>query len=156
MNGVNKAIILGRVGQDPEIRETNGMCMAQMSVATTERGYITKSGKEIPEKTEWHKVVFFGSLAKVVEKYIHKGSVIYVEGKIRYRSYEDKSGNRKYATEINADSIQMLDKHDTAQQRPSGGEFATALNNYLSEKENSSQRPSTESENTPEEGDLPF
>ena len=119
MNGVNKAILLGRVGQDPEINEFSGGKSAQMSIATTERGYKTKTGKEIPERTEWHRVVCFGALADIVSKYVQKGSSVYIEGKIRTRSYTDKAGVKKYTTEIHAEQIQLLDKRQETQTQSS-------------------------------------
>lgn len=110
MNGVNKAILLGRVGQDPEVNVFSGGKSAQFSVATTERGFKTRAGKEVKERTEWHRVVCFGQLAEVVEKYVTKGSSVYIEGKIRTKSFDDKNGQKRYITEIHADGIQMLDK----------------------------------------------
>lgn len=119
MNGINRVILLGRLGQEPETKEYSGGMSAQFNIATTERGFKTRTGKEIPERTEWHRVVCFGSLANIVSKYTHKGSTVYVEGKIRTRSYEDKSGIKRYVTEIHADSVQMVDrKEQNAAQTP--------------------------------------
>lgn len=108
MNGINKAIIVGYVGQEPRIQNfQSGGKAANFTVATTERGYTTKSGRQVAEQTEWHNIVCYGSLAGVVEKYIHKGTPVYIEGKLHTRSY-DQSGSKHYVTEINVDIMQML------------------------------------------------
>lgn len=104
---VNKCIVLGRVGKDPEIKQFDGGSKASFSVATTERGFKTKDGKEYPEKTEWHNIVCWKGLATIVEKYVKKGDLIYIEGKITTRSWES-DGKKHYMTEIVADNIELL------------------------------------------------
>ena len=106
---LNKVILVGNVGQDPQVRYfDNGNAVANFRLATTERGYRTQNGTEVPERTEWHNIVANRDRAQFVEKYIKKGSGIYVEGKLRYRDYEDKDGVRKYVTEIMADRIEFF------------------------------------------------
>ncbi len=106
---VNKVILIGNVGKDPEIRYfENDRAVANFPIATTERGFTTSSGQQIPERTEWHNVVVWGGLAKVVENYVKKGTQIYIEGKLRTRSWDDKDGNKRYTTEVYADNIQLL------------------------------------------------
>lgn len=106
---VNKVILIGNVGKDPEIKYfDNETAVANFPMATTERGYTTKSGVEVPEKTDWHNIVAWRGLAKVSENYIKKGTQIYVEGKLRTRNYDDQNGNKRYITEIVADVIQLL------------------------------------------------
>ncbi|MEG2574239.1 MAG: single-stranded DNA-binding protein [Bacteroides sp.] len=106
---VNKVILIGNAGKDPEIKHLDsGMCVANFSLATTDKSYTTRDGKTIPERTEWHNIVIWGKLAEVVEKYVHKGDKLYLEGKIRTRSYEDKDGAKRYVTEIFADMMEML------------------------------------------------
>jgi len=106
MRGVNKAIILGSVGKDPDMRSTaDGTQIANFSVATSE-SYKDKSGKKV-ENTEWHRVSAFGKLAEIIGQYVTKGSKVYIEGKIRTRSY-DKDGQKVYTTEIVASELQML------------------------------------------------
>lgn len=111
---VNKVIIIGHVGQDPEVRYTgnasSGAKVAQLRVATTEK-YKDKEGK-VQEVTEWHSVVLWRSLADVVEKYVKKGTQVYVEGKLQTRSWEDNAGAKKYATDIVAQSLQLLGKRE--------------------------------------------
>ena len=118
MNGVNRAIILGHVGADPRVVEfqNGGKCVLN-TVATTDRAYRTKDGHEVPEKTEWHNIVCRGSLAMVAQNYVRKGSAVYIEGKIRTRTYE-KGGTTRYVTEINADAMQLLDRKPEGAQRP--------------------------------------
>lgn len=105
---VNKAILVGNVGKDPEVRYLDsGVAVATITLATTERGYTLANGTTVPDRTEWHNIVAWRGLAEIAEKYIKKGSQIYVEGKISTRKWE-KDGIARYSTEIVAESIQML------------------------------------------------
>ena len=102
-------MLIGNVGKDPEVRYyEQDQAVAQIRLATTEKGYTLQNGTQIPDRTDWHNVVFYRGLAKVVEKYVHKGDKLYVEGRIRYRSYDDQKGIRQYVTEIYADNMEML------------------------------------------------
>jgi single-strand DNA-binding protein len=104
---LNKVMIIGNAGKDPEIRHLdNGVSVVTLPVATTER-YRDKNG-ETKEQTEWHNVVFWRQLAEFTEKYVKKGSQLFIEGRLRTRSWEDQSGNKKYVTEIVADNIRLL------------------------------------------------
>ena len=106
---VNKVILIGNVGKEPEIRYTdNHVAVAQFTLATTERGYTLQNGTQVPDRTEWHNIVLWRGLAEIVEKYVHKGDRLYIEGKIRTRSYDDQSGQRRYITEIVGDNMEML------------------------------------------------
>lgn len=106
---MNKALLIGNVGKDPEVRYyEQDQAVAQVVLATTERGYTLQNGTQVPDRTEWHNIVFYRGLAKVVEKYVRKGDKLYVEGKIRNRSYDDQKGVRRYVTEIVADNMEML------------------------------------------------
>lgn len=107
MAGINKVILVGNLGKDPEVRTfEGGKKVVQFSLATTE-SYKDKNGQRV-DQTEWHNIVFWGAIVDVIEKYLKKGSQIYVEGKIRTRSYEDKEGVKKYITEIIGDKMTML------------------------------------------------
>ena len=109
MATVNKAILLGYVGKDPDVRYVDqGVCVAQLRLATTERGYTLQNGTEVPDRTEWHNVIFWRKLGETVEKYVHKGDLIYVEGKIQTRSYDDRQGITRYITEIWAVRLDMF------------------------------------------------
>lgn len=107
MAGINKVILVGNLGKDPEVRAVGtDKKVASFSLATTE-SYKNKSGERV-EQTEWHNIVFWGPVADVIERYLRKGSQIYVEGKIRTRSYDDKDGVKKYITEILGETMTML------------------------------------------------
>ena len=105
---MQKFIAIGNVGQDPEVRLAGETKVATLSLATTERGYKLQNGTEVPDRTEWHNLVVWRGLADVVEKYVHKGDKLYVEGKVKTRSYDDKDGNKRYVTEIVVDNLEML------------------------------------------------
>lgn len=105
---LNKVILIGNVGKDPDIRYfDNGNAIANFSVATSERGYKLANGTEVPERTEWHNIVASRERAQFTEKYVKKGALVYVEGKIRTRNYDDKEGIKRYVTEILADRIEF-------------------------------------------------
>lgn len=106
---MNKAILIGNVGADPEVRYfEGGRAVAQVRLATTERGYTLQNGTQVPDRTEWHRVVMRNALAEIVEKYVHKGDKLYVEGKIFTRTYDDQTGVKRYVTEIYVDNMEML------------------------------------------------
>ena len=119
---LNNAQIMGFAGDEPKIIQAqNGNIIATISLATTEKGYTKQDGTQIPDKTEWHNVVCFGRLADVVHNYVHKGSSLYISGKLRTRSYDDRNGVKKYVTEIHADNLQMLDRRpDSSHQQQPG------------------------------------
>lgn len=107
MASINKVILVGNLGRDPEVRYMpSGDAVANITVATSNK-YKNKAG-ELVEETEWHRISFFGGLAEVVGKYLHKGSSVYVEGRIKTRKYTDKDGVEKYSTDIIASEMQML------------------------------------------------
>ena len=104
---INKAILIGYVGKDPDIRQAANTQVATFTLATTEKGYTLANGTDVPDRTEWHNIVAWRGLAELAEKWIKKGSQIYIEGKITTRSWE-KDGVTNYRTEIVADNIQLL------------------------------------------------
>lgn len=122
---VNKVILVGNVGKDPEVRYLDkNVAVANFPLATTERGYTTQSGTQVPERTEWHNIVAWRGLAELAEKYIQKGTQLYVEGKLQTRSWE-KDGIKRYTTDIVADTIQLLGKRpdkSEEQQTSTGGD----------------------------------
>ncbi len=105
---INKVILLGYAGKDPEVKEVAGTKVANLSLATTEKGYTLQNGIQVPDRTEWHSLIFWKGLAEVVEKYVRKGSQIYIEGKIKTRQYEDRTGSKRYVTEIFVDKLELL------------------------------------------------
>jgi single-strand DNA-binding protein len=109
MRGVNRVMLIGNLGKDPDMQFLEGnIAVAKFSLATTE-SYKDRSGKLISQ-TEWHTIVLWRGLAELAEKYLHRGSLVYVEGRLKTRSWEDKEGNKKFATEIVGDNLIMLDK----------------------------------------------
>ena len=106
---MNKVMLIGNVGKEPDVHYYDAdQAVAQVSFATTEKGYTLANGMKVPDHTDWHNLVFLRGLAKVVEKYVHKGDRLYVEGRIRYRLYDDKQGKRHNITEIYVDNMEML------------------------------------------------
>jgi len=113
MSSVNKALIIGNLGQDPDIKYTqSGSPVANLSVATSERWKDKNTGEQ-KEQTEWHRVVVFGRLAEIAEQYLKKGSKIFIEGKIQTRDWEDAEGNKRYTTEVVAREMTMLDSRSS-------------------------------------------
>ncbi len=102
-------MLIGNVGAEPEIRYVEqGVAVARLRLATTERGYTLQNGTQVPDHTDWHSIILWRKLAEVVEKYVHKGDKLYIEGRLRYSTFDDKNGQRKYVTEIWADNMEML------------------------------------------------
>ena len=143
---MNKVMLIGNVGQEPEVRYVDqGVAVARLRLATTERGYTLQNGTQVPEHTDWHNVILWRRLAEVVEKYVHKGDKLYIEGRVRYTTYDDKQGQKRYATEIWADNMEMLTPKAAGQP-----EMAS---------EPASQpapAPQEAPENAPADGGLPF
>lgn len=106
---LNKVMLIGNLGRDPEVRYVmQDVPVATFTVATTEKGYRLANGTEVPDQTEWHNVVLWRGLAKIAEQYLHKGDKVYIEGKIKTRTYDDKNGVQKRITEIIADNMELL------------------------------------------------
>lgn len=144
---VNKVILLGNVGKDPEVRYVEqGVAVANFSLATTERGYKTQSGVTVPEKTEWHNIVAWRGLAQVVERYVRKGTSLYIEGHLRTRTWTDQNGVTRQITEIMADNLELLGK------RPEGG--VAPLESSDKTKSASPQQDAVPADDP--DGDLPF
>lgn len=115
---VNKVILLGHVGKDTDVKcFDNGSSVASFSLATTEKGYTAQNGTQIPDRTEWHNIVCWKGLSKVAEQFVKKGTQIYIEGKIRTRSYDDQNGVKRYVVEIYADKLELLSKRDSDNQQ---------------------------------------
>lgn len=115
---INKAILLGNVGADPQVRDVNGTKVAQLSLATSEKAYTKRDGTQVPERTEWHRIVIWGALADVVEHYVSKGSKLYIEGRITNRSYTDKDNVTRFISEVICEKMEMLGSKPQAQQQP--------------------------------------
>ncbi|MDX1652164.1 MAG: single-stranded DNA-binding protein [Brumimicrobium sp.] len=145
---VNKVILIGNLGKDPEVRSLeNGTKLVRFSIATSEN-YTDKTTGEKREITDWHNIVVWRGLADVAEKYLTKGTKVYVEGKLKTRSWQDETGATKYATEVVADTFTMLSSRGE-NTSPSGP-------NYSSEDTPKKPDPMAESLSDEEEDDLPF
>lgn len=144
MAGINKVILVGNLGKDPEIRTLeSGVKIARFSLATTESYNDRNTGQRV-DQTEWHNIVLWRGLAEIAEKYLRKGNQVYIEGKLQTRSYQDKDGITKYSTEIVGQNMNML-----------GGRPATSDQSYNSQPQAAS--PPNEPVDLPEEtDDLPF
>ncbi len=106
---MNKVMLIGNVGQEPEVRYVDaGVAVAKLTLATTERGYTLQNGTQVPDRTDWHRIILWKRLAEVAEKYVHKGDKLYIEGRLRYSTYDDKNGIRHNLTEIWAENMEML------------------------------------------------
>ncbi|HMH20917.1 MAG TPA: single-stranded DNA-binding protein [Puia sp.] len=117
MRGVNRVMLIGNLGKDPDVQYLEGnIGVAKFSLATTET-FKDRAGKLISQ-TEWHTVVLWRGLAELAQKYLHKGSLVYIEGRLRTRSWEDKEGNKKFATEVVGDNLIMLDKRSDGSSHP--------------------------------------
>ncbi|MDX9772570.1 MAG: single-stranded DNA-binding protein [Bacteroidales bacterium] len=140
----NKVILVGNVGKDPEIRRFENNIKASFSLATSET-YTPKGGDKVTQ-TEWHNIVAWRRLAELAENYIHKGSQILIEGKLRYRSYDDRDGNKKYIVEVEADVIQLLGRKSDNQGQQGQGQGQSQ--GYQSNNSNNSSpsQPSSQSD----------
>lgn len=148
---VNKVILLGNVGKDPDVRYLDtGIAIASFPLATTERGYTLANGTNVPERTEWHNLVLWRGLAEIAEKYVHKGDKLYVEGKIKTRTYDDTNGNKRYITEIFVDQMEMLSS------RNSGGATESDTSNKQKGKANDSTVVGKVADAEDSLDDLPF
>ena len=144
--GVNKVILVGNLGKDPEVRYMpNGNAVANLTLATTESWKDKQTGDQ-QEKTEWHRIVMFRRLAEIAGEYLKKGSQVYIEGKLQTRKWQDNSGNDRYTTEIVADEMQMLGSR--------GGGSAGFANNSAAAK--SSAPAAAESASADFDDDIPF
>jgi|SRR5688572_3120111 len=147
MSGINKVILVGNLGKDPEVRHLEGgAVVAKFPLATSET-YKTKDGQRV-DQTEWHNIVMWRGLAESAEKYLRKGSLVYIEGKIRTRSWDDKDGNKRFATEIVADTMTMLSSKKAEDSHP----HSTSTENKASTSE---ETPSVDL-GTSSGDDLPF
>ena len=160
MAGVNKAILLGNVGKDPEVRYLdNQRAVAKCPLATT-HVYKGRDGARV-ETTEWHNLVFWSPLAEIVEKYVKKGTRLYVEGRISTRSYDDREGNKRYITEIEAREMQMVSTRGETNAAEEGMRDADEgakqnPNQEATQVQKEGAQPGTEKTEEIEDDDLPF
>lgn len=152
---VNKVILIGNVGQDPRVKYFDtGSAVATFPLATTERGYTLQNGTQIPERTEWHNIVASNRLAEIVDKYVHKGDKLYLEGKIRTRSYSDQTGALRYVTEIYIDNMEMLSPKSSNSGAPASDQSANTVKPQPVQLAQQSQVQAVQQDNPAD--DLPF
>lgn len=153
MAGVNKVIIIGRLGKKPELRSfDNGNKLANLSVATSE-SWTDKQTGEKRELTEWHNVVLNNRLAEIADQYLDKGSQVYIEGKLRTEKWKDQSGYDRYTTKIIGNSLQMLSSRDSGNSEQAGGK---PQQNATQAKAMAQQYPMTDDELADFDDDIPF
>lgn len=151
--GINKVIIVGNLGQDPEVRYMpSGQAAANFSVATSESWKDKQTGQQ-QERTEWHRISMYGRLAEIAGEYLKKGSKVYVEGALRTRKWQDKSGQDRYTTEIIANEMQMLDGRGGPS---AGGSDFNQSNDYQHSEPQSSSQPSMAQAAGDLDDDIPF
>ena len=139
---VNRVILIGNVGQDPRVKYFDtGSAVATFPLATTDRGYTLQNGTQIPERTEWHNIVASNRLAEIVDKYVHKGDKLYLEGKIRTRSYSDQSGAMRYITEIYVDNMEMLTPKGAGQGADTAAEGGSPTLSHQPQQMQQNQQP---------------
>lgn len=132
---LNKVQLIGNVGKAPDVRYLdNGVAVATFPLATTDRAYTLANGTQVPERTEWHNIVLWRGLAETAEKYVHKGDKLYIEGKIRSRSYDDQNGIKRYVVEIFADNMEMLTPRSAQQPQATSAPSASHLSSLLRQK----------------------
>lgn len=152
---LNKVILIGNVGKDPEVRYfDSGAAVANFPMATSERGYTLANGTVVPERTEWHNIVVRRELVSFVEKWVRKGSGVYVEGKIRTRSYDDQAGVKRYVTEIYADRVEFY----SSGSRPEGtaGQSVQAASTQPASSQSPATSQSSSFTESNDADDLPF
>ena len=161
---LNKAILIGRLGQDPEVREVGSSKVANFSIATDE-SYTDREGNKV-EKTEWHRIVMWNKAAENAEAFLRKGSLVYIEGKIETRSWQNDAGEKRYSTEIKSFSFQMLDnKNESNRSQDSNFTEKSAQDSFQKEtspkypdstNSNMDTQPLSQSSEEEKEDDLPF
>ncbi len=138
---LNKAMLIGNVGADPEVRYIeNGTCTARIRLATSTPGYTLPNGTNVPERTEWHTLQLWGKLASVAEKYVHKGDKLYVEGSLRTRNYTDRQGAQHYVTEIWVNSMEMLTPKSQAQPNAAPSNTSQATTSQAQQEKSDAQK----------------
>jgi single-strand DNA-binding protein len=155
--GVNKVILVGNLGKDPEMKYTaSGAAIANITIATSESWNDKQTGEK-QEKTEWHRVVFFRRLAEIAGEYLRKGSQVYIEGKLQTRKWQDQNGQDRYTTEIVANEMQMLgSRGGEGESRPQGGGGGGFRNNPNQPARQQQQQSAPQGENDFADDDIPF
>ena len=139
---MNKVMLIGYVGQDPVVRYLdNGVCVASVRLATTERGYTLQNGTQVPDRTEWHSLIFWRKQAETVEKFVHKGDKLYVEGKIQSRKYDDRQGVTHQVVEIMVDQMEMLTPRSSTPATANDAPQQTPIQQVVTPSQNDDEPP---------------
>lgn len=141
---MNKVMLIGNVGKDPDVRYYDAdQAVARVTLATSERGYTLPNGTQVPDRTDWHNLLFDKRLAKIVEQYVHKGDKLYVEGRLRNRSYNDKRGIRHQYAEIEVENMEFLTPRSsaTASSASSSVEQSSAKSGQIQEQDDATELP---------------
>lgn len=149
---------MGHVGKDPEVRYLDsGVAVAQFSLATTVKGYTTQGGQQVADRTEWHDLVAWRGLAQTIEKYVHKGDKLYVEGELRYRTYEGQDGIKRRVAEIYADRMELLTpRGESKPLPPDPGEPALQTVSFSTGTANPPQQPAGPAPAKPQQAQMDF
>lgn len=156
---MNKVMLIGNVGKEPDVKYYDAdQAVAQFPLATTERGYVLQNGTRVPDRTDWHNIVMWRELAKIAERYVHKGDKLYIEGRIRYRYYDDKKGQRRFVTEIYAENMEMLNSRQTsAASAQTTADTATSTGTSTTHQETPATKHATTAPQNDKDSDtLPF
>lgn len=148
---LNKVMLIGNVGKEPDVRYIdNGVATASLVLATNTPGYTLPNGTQVPERTEWHNVLLWRRMAEIVERYVHKGDKLYIEGQLRTRSYTDKQGRTRYITEVWADNMEMLTPRSQSQRPAAPAQnTGTPAANAASDNLSAAIDPSTAPQDSP-------
>lgn len=157
---LNKVQLIGNVGRDPDVRYLdNGIAVASFPLATTDRAYTLANGTQVPERTEWHNIVLWRGLAETAEKYVRKGDKLYIEGKLRTRSYDDQNGVKRYIVEIFGDNMEMLtsrqSQNNSQQPAAASAQQSFMQNQGMSQPQQTSSVQSQQIQSS-DSDDLPF
>jgi single-strand DNA-binding protein len=149
---MNKVILIGNVGKDPDVRYYGAdQAIATLRLATTEKGYTLQNGTKVPDRTDWHTLIFYRRLAKVVEQYVHKGDKIYIDGRLQYRNYDDKKGIQHIATEIIVDNLELLTPRSSSQSTQQAVSLSQTETSQTTPSQTSTQQAISSSQTMPED-----
>ncbi|MBR2631192.1 MAG: single-stranded DNA-binding protein [Bacteroidaceae bacterium] len=139
---MNKVMLIGNVGADPQVKYLDqGVCVAQLRLATTERGYTLQNGTQVPDRTEWHNCIFWRKLGEIVEKYVHKGDKLYIEGKIQSRDWTDRQGISRRTVDIMVDNMELLSSRPTASLPEKQAEHPKSESDVVTPSDNNGEYP---------------
>lgn len=149
----NRILLIGNLGSDPDVREVNGGKIAKFRLATTDRAYTNKQGVQVPEQTQWHSCIAFGKQADIISQFIHKGTKLFVEGKMKYGKYTDNQGVERWTADVIIDNFEILTPKSDNQPQQSNGYGRDPLQDFAAPPPTAGDIPGF---NQPNQGDLPW